>query len=275
MGQPLNMNAAADEITAFTRCPDKWRTLLDVSRIIVSHENLSELLHDLAGELHGLLSFCYLSIVLHDPARNVMRLHTLETPAPKLQPGMEFAMDESPSAWVWQHQQPLIIGDSEQYPRFRWSMKRFLSHGVRSICSVPLTSARRRLGAMNFGAARVDAYSPAELEVPLLVASQVATAIDNALSYEEARALQQQVAHERDRLRLLLEVNNSVVSNLEFEELFRAISGTLRQVMECDSVNVSLPDLERNDFQVYMVDFPDGRGLMREQLRIPMQGSGS
>jgi len=275
VGQLVTANVPVKEVERAVQCPEKWRVLLQVSRIIVSQENLSELLHDLAGQLHGLLNFRYLSVVLHDPARNVMRLHTLETPAPKLDPGTEFPMEESPSAWAWQYQEPLIIRDTEEYPRFRLSMQRFLSHGVRSVCSVPLTSARRRLGAMNFGSAQVDAYNPEDLEVPLLVAGQVATAIDNAQSYEEARVLQQLVARERDRLRLLLEVNNSVVSNLEFEELFRAISGTLRQVMQCDVVNISLPDPARNDFEVYMVNSAEGNGLMREQLRIPMQGSGS
>ena len=268
-------SSVSANVAVVNRCPEKWRALLEVSRIVVSHDNLPELLHDLAGELRGLLNFCYLSVVLHDPVRNVMRLHTLETPAPKLEPGMEFAMDESPSAWVWQHQQTLIVADTERYQRFPWSMKRFLSHGVRSFCSVPLTSARRQLGAMNFGAVQIDAYDADNLEVPLLVAGQVATAIDNAMSYEETRALERQVARERDRLRLLLEVNNSVVSSLEFEDLFRVISGTLRQVMQCDSVNVSFPDADRNDFQVYMLDFPDGHGLMREKIRIPREGSAS
>jgi formate hydrogenlyase transcriptional activator len=275
VSESFSVNAAIDEIGWVSQCPEKWRALLEVSRIITSHENLSELLHDLAGQLHGILDFRYLSIVLHDPVRNVMRLHTLESCAAKLKPGTEFAMDDSPSAWVWQHQQPLIIDDVERYPRFPSSMQRFLSHRVRSVCSVPLTSARRRLGAMNFGAEQTHAYRLAELEVPVLVAGQVATAIDNALNYEDARALQQQVAHERDRLRLLLELNNSVVSNLEFEELFGAIARALGQVMQCDSVNISLPNPDHNDFQVYMVDSPDGNSRTRDEIRIPMQGSGS
>ena len=254
---------------------EKYRALLEVSRIVSSHENLPELFHDLAGQLHRLLNFCYLSVLLHDPQRNVMRVHTLETSAPRMEPGAEFAMDGSLSAWTWQQQEALIIGDAEAYARFQPSMKRFLLHHVRSICSVPLTSARRRLGALNFGAAEVDAYSSAELEIALLVAGQVATAIDNALNYDAARALQEQVARERDRLRLLLEVNNSAVSNLELEEIFHAVSGTLRQVMQCDSVNISLPDPEGDFFEVNMVDFPDGKGMMREQLRIPRHNTGS
>ena len=276
LGQSLSFAVAEERAGHERQLPgEKYRALLEISRIIASHENLTELFRDLAGRLHGLLNFRYLSVVLYDPARNVMRLRTLETSVPKMEPGAEFPMDESSSAWVWEHQQPLIIGDTEQDPRFPGSMERFLAHGVRSICSVPLTSARRRLGALNFGAAEVNAYTSAELEIPLLVAGQVATAVDNALNYEDARALQQQVAHERDRLRLLLEVTNSAVSNLEFEELFRSVSGTLRHVMQCDSVSIALPDPERDDFQVHVVDFPDGKGLMREQLRIPRQGSGS
>jgi formate hydrogenlyase transcriptional activator len=216
-----------------------------------------------------------LSVVLHDPTRNVMRLHILETRVPQMEPGVEFAMDESISAWVWQNQEPVVISDSEQDPRFPESIKRFLTHRVRSVCSVPLTSARRRLGALNFGATRPDAYTPAEVELAQLVAGQVATAVDNALNYEEARTLQQQVARERDRLRLLLEVTNSAVSNLELEEIFHAVSGTLRQVMPCDSVNISLPDAERGDFQVHMEDFPDGGGFMSRQIHIPRHGSGT
>jgi len=44
------------------------------------------------------------------------------------------------------------------------------------------------------------------------VARQVAVAVDNALNFQAAQAYQQQLARERDRLRVLLEVNNAVVS---------------------------------------------------------------
>ena len=56
------------------------------------------------------------------------------------------------------------------------------------------------------------------------VAKQVAVAVGNALNHEAAAAYEQQLARERDRLRLLLEVNNAVVTNLETGQLFRAIS---------------------------------------------------
>ena len=47
------------------------------------------------------------------------------------------------------------------------------------------------------------------------VAKQVAVAVDNVLHDKSAESAQQQLARERDRLRLLLDVNNAVVSHLE------------------------------------------------------------
>ena len=59
------------------------------------------------------------------------------------------------------------------------------------------------------------------------VARQVAVAVDNALNSEAAVAYEEQLAHERDRLRTLLEVNNAVV-RLSGDP--RVVSGHLRVI---------------------------------------------
>src|SRR5262245_7486640 len=94
-------------------------TLNEVSRIIASRRNLSELLHDRAERLHGLLDFSYLSVMLYDPAQHVMRLYNLQgSSRGLLRPGAEFAVEDIPSGWVWQQQQPLVIFDLERETRF-------------------------------------------------------------------------------------------------------------------------------------------------------------
>ena len=45
-------------------------------------------------------------------------------------------------------------------------------------------------------------------------ANQVAVSLDNALNYKVALAHQQQLSRERDRLGLLLDVTNALVSSL-------------------------------------------------------------
>jgi formate hydrogenlyase transcriptional activator len=249
-------------------------TLNEVSKIIASRRNLSELFHDLAERLHRLLDFSYLGVMLYDPARHVMRLHNLEgAPRGSLRPGAEFAVEDVPSGWVWQHQQPLVISDLERETRFPRATQALRDYGLGSFCSLPLSTAHRRLGTLTMGRPERGAYSPSEVAFAQLVAAQVAVAVDNALHSQEAQALQQQLVRERDRLQLLLEVTNSVISNLELRDVLRAVSATLRRVMHCDVAGVLLPDAEHHQLRVYALDFPDSQGFIQEEALIPIEGS--
>ena len=130
-------------------------TLNDVARIIASRRTLSDLFHDLAERLHHLLDFSYLGVMLYDPAQHVLRLHKLESAAPgPLRPGAAFAVEDIPSGWVWQHQQPLVIGDLDQETRFPRAMQALRAHGLRSFCSLPLSTAHRQLGTLAIGRRR-------------------------------------------------------------------------------------------------------------------------
>src|ERR1700674_4607925 len=94
------------------------RALLEVAEAFAQHRDLQELFHELAARLHGVAEFDFLSLVLHDAARNVMRLHILETEEPRtISPGAEFPMGETPSGWVWETQQAFILDDTEKETR--------------------------------------------------------------------------------------------------------------------------------------------------------------
>jgi formate hydrogenlyase transcriptional activator len=249
-------------------------TLNEVSRIIASRRNLSELLHDLAERLYRLLDFHYLSVMLYDPAQHVMRLHNLAgSPRGPLRPGAEFAVEDIPSGWVWQHQQPLVISDLERETRFPRAIQALREYGLGSFCSLPLSTAHRQLGTLAMGRPERGAYTPSEVAFAQLVAAQVAVAVDNALHSQEAQALQQQLVRERDRLQLLLEVTNSVIANLELRDVLRAVSSTLRRVMHCDVAGALLPDAEHHQLRVYALDFPDSQGFIQEEVLIPIAGS--
>jgi formate hydrogenlyase transcriptional activator len=139
---------------------EPYLTLLDVAKAIACHRHVSDLFQDLTTPLHRVLEFHYLSVVLYDAAQHVMRLHNLESSVRgTLQPGATFAVEDIPSGWVWQHQQPLIVRDLAQETRFPWSIQLLREHGVQSFCSLPLTTTQRRLGALAMGRAERGAYS--------------------------------------------------------------------------------------------------------------------
>jgi len=126
--------------------------LLEVSEAIAQQRDLPALFHDLAGRLHSVIEFDFLTLVLHDPVRNVMRLHILETRIPtEKAAGMETPIEGHPSGWVWETQQPLVIADVAEETRFPDFMPRLREHNVRSLAIFPLTTAQRRLGSMGLG----------------------------------------------------------------------------------------------------------------------------
>jgi formate hydrogenlyase transcriptional activator len=79
---------------------------------------------------------------------------------------------------------------------------------------------------------------------------------------------------ESERLKLLLDMTNTLISNLGTRDLLRAISASIRQCMRCDTVGVWFPDEERRQMRALTMDFPEGKGFLKEDLLRPIEGSG-
>ena len=119
----------------------------------------------------------------------------------------------------------------------------------------------------------MGAYNEADLEFLRQVAAQVAVAVDNALNFQDAQVYQEQLSRERDRLRLLLEVNNALVSNLDLRELLKQIATCLRRVIHHDYTALALYDPATNQMRLHALDFPEGKGLIQEEMTVPLEGS--
>jgi formate hydrogenlyase transcriptional activator len=248
--------------------------LLEVSEAIAQQRDLPALFHDLSERLHSVLEFDFLTLILHDPARNVMRLHILETRVPtEKSTGSESPVDGTPSGLVWQTQEPFVVADTEEETRYPEYIGRLRAHGVRCAAMVPLTTAQRRVGAMGFGRLTPQCVTDGELQFMQRVASQVAVAVDNALNLETSQAYQTQLARERDRLRILLEVNNVLVNSLEFPELFRGIVSTLQRLIHHDYTSLALLDPVTGLLKIHALDFPGRQGLLKPEMVIPRDGS--
>ena len=251
--------------------------LLEVSEAIAQQRDLAVLFHDLATRLHSVIDFDFLSLVLHDPARNVMRLHVLESRVPTASKptGSETPVEGHPAGWVWQTQQPFVVSDTEEETRFPEFLQRIREHNVRSLALLPLTTAQHRLGTMGFGRVVPQAITESELHFMQRVASQVAVAVDNALNFESSQAYQAQLSHERDRLRVLLEINNVLVTSRELPDLFRGIISTLKRVLHHDFTSLALLDAQTGMIKVHALDFSGRPGLFKQEITVPRDASPS
>jgi len=254
----------------------QYQALLEISEAIAVHRDLNELFQDLAQRLPRIVPFDFINLVLHDPTRELMRLHTLVAPETStIRPGLELPIDESPAGLVWKSQQPLMIEveNVAVESRFPKLIPLLRKNDVQSYCVVPLTTALRRLGAMGFGSLQRKSYPKADFDFMQQVANQVAVALDNALNFEQAQSVQQQLKEEHDRLRLLLDINNTIVSALDLRELLNAVSASLRRLVPHEYASLSLYDAETQRLQIHVLDFPASKGLIQEGLWIPVEGT--
>jgi formate hydrogenlyase transcriptional activator len=242
---------------SFSRCPEpRYQALLEVSEAIAAHRDLTNLLQDLAQRLPRIVPLNFIGLALHRQDRDTIQDYIIQGNIPAdIQGGKEWALDAHPGGWVWQAQQPLIIPDLAQDSRFPTALQLMLEDGVHSICVVPLTTALRRLGSLEFASVAKGTYHDSELTFLLQVARQVAVAVDNVLHQEE-------LSRERDRLQLLLEVNNAVVSKLELEDLFTTIVSSLRRVVPHEATSLYLYHPETRNFHRNVLNFPSGKGLL-------------
>jgi len=248
--------------------------LLEVGEAIAQQRDLRVLFHDLAERLHSVVDFDFLTLVLHDPARNVMRLHILESRfhEPKA-PGSETPVEGHPTGWVWQNQQAYVVSDVEEEAKYPEFIQRLREVGVRSLAIVPLTTAQHRLGAMGFGRMVAQGITAIGLQFMQRVASQVAVAVDNALNFESAEAYQKQLARERDRLQVLLQINNILVTSRELPELFRGIVSALERVIHHDYTSLALLDPVTSLLKIYALDFPGNQRIFKPESSIPRDSS--
>ena len=72
------------------------------------------------------------------------------------------------------------------------------------------------------------------------------------------------MTEERDRLRVLLEINNYVVTKLDIMELFRSASTSIRSYFQNDFTGFWLIDKDSNRLELTVLDFPGSKGFLTD-----------
>ncbi len=253
---------------------ERYEALLDVAESIAAHRQLSTLFPDLSRCLGRLVAFDFMSLTFLDAKEGVVRLHLLETDRPIVGERPESTpVDQTATGLAIETRSPVYIPDLETETRYPIIFNLLRANGIRSYCVLPLITAQRVLGGIHFGSRLTDAYTAEEIQFMGHVARQVAVAVDNALNSESARAYEDQLALERDRLRTLLEINNAVVQCLATRPLFQAISASLRRTFGLDYVSLLMYDPEIQALRLQALDFPEGIGLIREDAVVPLEDS--
>src|SRR5213594_1681528 len=265
--------AARDASTNQLSLVERVQALLAVAESITSCRDPEELFRRLACQLQRVVRFDRLGLVLLQPERGVTSARVLETTGTGFTTLPEYPLHGNHSGWVIETQQALIVPDTAAETRWPRAMAELQQHGIVSVCSLPLTTARRRIGALGFGSREPVTYTAADVNFLGEVAKLVAVAVDNALNFDDAQATQRQLSTERDHLQLLLEVTNATVANLDLPGLVDAISSSLERAIPHEFTALALYDKDSGELVVHAAaaKSSDGRSLVGR--RIPVVGS--
>jgi formate hydrogenlyase transcriptional activator len=251
----------------------RYEALLSVSRAIACHTSVAELLHAISEQLHLVVPFDYLLLILHDAPTDEMRLVVIEPSDAPFRPFVPMPLsDWGPARSAWETQCTSVVPVLEQ--ALPGTPLDFIcGHGARVTCWLPLTTAHRRVGVLSFGSKDADQYGGDAVAFMEQVASHVAIAVDNAINFDDAQRLQRELRDERDRLRLLLEVNNLLVSRLEYPDLLQTLSESLQRVVKHDSASVALVDRDSGQLRLQALTYHDARGVVEPHILLSLESS--
>src|SRR5258707_11140201 len=90
---------------------------------------------------------------------------------------------------------------------------------------------------------------------------------------DEQEALLREARDTADRLRLILDINNTIVANLELQDLLHAVAASLRRALQCDAAAIAVADTQAGSLRYHAVDFPESIGVARPGYVMPIEGT--
>jgi formate hydrogenlyase transcriptional activator len=250
---------------------DRYEAVVRISEALAASSEPEALAKTLANGLEEFLYFDHLYIaVLKENSKEVEY---------RVRGKGEFALPDLPMEElpIWEaiaSPDPVRVIDwlgEERSPRFKQWVKQI---GFGSGISIPLSTPHRRLGTLGIARDKWEPFSEEDLGFLRVIGRVVAFALDDGLNLKRAQETRACLQQQNERLQLLLNLTNRITSNLEHRELFRAAAAHIREVMQCDAVAVSLLKPESDKAKLYVLDFPSGKGLIREEEIFTITGAG-
>ena len=253
--------------------PAYSRALVATAEAISAHHDPHILLRDLASRLRKLIRLLTLQVTLYDDEGQAVLLRLIDPPeVTDARPQAEDPPNDSPSRIVWREQQPLMVSASSDGARFPKYVAWMHKLGLQREYVLPVSLAERRLGTIGFGPISEHPRVEAELNCLQLIAKEYAVAMNDILSLREIHSTRRELSWQRNRSRLLLEINNALVSDLNLDELWEKVAECLRSIVPHEFSGMAVYDAQM--IALRSVEYRSGEhSLFAEPECIPIQNT--
>ena len=242
------------------RQKDRLQLLLNLTTGITSSLDLREVLRAIAANIREVMHADAVAVSLPDKASGQSRVVAIDFPHGKGLIREELFFTPSAAAKkTIDTLKPVVIDTREPEEFVSGITEIALAEGIKAVCLIPLVNHGRVLGILGTSRTTETPFTPEDVDFLSRTAGQIAIAIENARAF-------QKVARLGDRLQLLLNLTARITSSLDRREVLRAIAANVREVIHADGVTVSLLDAASGQCRVFAVDFPHGKGVIKEEL---------
>jgi formate hydrogenlyase transcriptional activator len=251
---------------------DRAHLLLEITNAVVSELDLQRLLDVISRLLAETIRHHFASIGLWDEREQRLRRHSLifASKHTNLVEAGRLVTVGSPGDLTFHRGETTIFNWDDIVALGEPTVSVMAVEGLRSVCCVPLKTARGSYGVLNIGKPEDDAFAPEEVALLEEVARQLAIAFENALSFREVERYRAESQAQRDRLQLLLDVNNQLLAQPESYAKRLSVVGMARRFVEHDYAALVIWDAEANELRVEANTYYDARGVLEPRVVLPL-----
>ena len=193
------------------QAPDaSYRTLLELATAIDKQTSVQAVLKSLHKLLSAILHFDGIAMMLLTEDQRSLRLVAFErgSAGPHVDLGAEAPYAATAAGRAIEKQRTIYVPDIRpEVSRFPQTASQAGTTELRASYMVPVSTPRRRFGVLWFGTREESELGADDIALMEAVASNLATALESAMATDTAESYQGQLVAERDRWKLLLEIN--------------------------------------------------------------------
>jgi sigma-B regulation protein RsbU (phosphoserine phosphatase) len=250
--------SAPDKITAVSLQLEKF--LIEVADVLNSTLEIDKLLTRVAGLVRQVIDYEIFAILLLNDKTQELRMRFQIGHTPEVE-RMKIRVGQGITGTAVERRESVLVNDVHQEPKY------INAHpAVRSELAVPLIAKKRVIGVIDLQASKRGYFTEEHNRILTLVASRIATAIENARLYTR-------VARQAQTLTVLSEISRDLTSILNLDQLLKRVGELLTRVIDYQMFSILLVDEQRgvlvHRFSVRYQeniqlkhDIPVGRGLV-------------
>ncbi|MCZ2153600.1 MAG: SpoIIE family protein phosphatase [Bryobacterales bacterium] len=222
---PLNKTAFH-----FSQRSDLMDFLLELSTRISRTLDLESLMETIVDIISQVVPGTLVGILLYDEERRELRLRYGKGHREEHLRSLAIPLGQGLTGMAGKERKSVVVGDVRSHPNYLATVD-----AVRSEIAVPMEVGGKLVGVIDVQSTELDAYGAYDERLLSLLASRIASAVENATLFEQAD-------RQNKMLQLLAEISTEIGSLLDLDALLERVAATLSDYIGYASFNLFLVD---------------------------------